>query len=72
MVAALNAIKDGEGRIREKLSYVSGKMEKGTRSSYSEISTSHMEMGSSYRGTSLIRNSSPPKEHRRALGIVLL
>ena len=25
-----------------------------------------------YRGSSLIRNSSPPKDHHRALGIVLL
>ena len=33
MVAELNAIEDGEGRIREKLSYVSGKMEKGISAS---------------------------------------
>ena len=25
-----------------------------------------------YRGTSLIRNSTPPQDHHRALGIVLL
>jgi hypothetical protein len=29
-------------------------------------------IGSHYRGTSLIRNSPPPKGHHRALGIVLV
>jgi len=43
------------------------------RHSRGSLSHTHAQPGEMrYRGTSLIRNSAPPQDHHRALGIVLL